>query len=455
MKRGRRTSCAGFVAGLLAAAGLAGAGARGEAPGGGPGLEDCIAAALDANPDAEAAWRRVDEARAVFEQAAAGYYPRVTLSGDVARTDNPPQAFMMALNQRVLDMADPGFDPNAPGDTENVRFSAAAAWRLLDGGRRVADRRRAWHGVEASEAALAAARNGLIHEVTRSFYGVLQARAFAVVREEQVASLEEGLRVARERFDSGAAVKTDVLQLEVELAQAREDLVRARNAARLAEAALNTAVGRDVLAAGGGLAPPAGEPARTGVDPDAPDAVDGRPERAAALAGVRAREQGLARARRDYAPAVSAFGSLDWDSGELSGFERSYLVGVRAEWDLFDGLRRPRAVAAARAALAAARAQAESVRNRLRLELRQAVLQEEEARERMGVTGKSVESATEALRLAGERYRQGAADLGELLRAQAGWTAVRTREIAARYDARIARSNVERATGALVRTYAR
>ena len=82
----------------MLAVGLWAAAATGFAAG--PTLDDCIRAALKANPDTAAAASRVEAAREAAEQTAAAYYPWLTLSGGYLRTDNPPQAFMMSLNQR-------------------------------------------------------------------------------------------------------------------------------------------------------------------------------------------------------------------------------------------------------------------------------------------------------------------------------------------------------------------
>lgn len=416
-------------------------------------LEDCIQTALKDNPDTQAASARIEAAREALQQSAASYYPWISLSAEYSRTDNPPQAFMMELNQRTLDMAAPSFNPNEPDDTRNIRLSAAAQWRLYDGGRREADRGMADVAVKLSESALRGLRNALIHEVTRGYYGVLQAGALMRVQEEQVASLEENLRVARERFDNGSVVKTDVLNLEVRLAEAHEDLIRARNGRRLAVAALNTAIGRELVVAEAELQGTDRMPEEMVVDPDAEDAVAARPELQAARLMVRMGERKVSRARREYVPAFNAFGSMDSDGKDLGDSESSYVMGVRAEWNLFEGFRRKHMVGEARSALNAAKAQAVSVGNRLRLDLRTAVLEAEEARERLAVTRKSVESAGEALRITRERYQQGAADIVELLTAQVGLTAIRTRDVSAFYDCLVACSNVARARGQLVEMY--
>lgn len=412
----------------------------------GPSLEECIRVALAESPQAAVAKARADAARAAIRQAESALWPVVSLSGSYARTDNPPQAFMMSLNQRTLNMRDPAFDPNNPDDTGNARFGIGAKMRLFDFGRRTSDRGAAASAADARTETLAAVRNDLVHEVTRGFYTVLQAQSFVAVQEEQVRSLEESLRVARERMDKGAAVKSDVLSLEVRLAQAQEDLIRARNGVGLSVAALNTAIGRDLVPESGLDAPP---PDSVPDLPPAPAANAARNHplvRAAGLAVVALR-RALERARADRRPTVSAFGEVNWDSRDFSGPEDSYYAGVVAEWDVFDGFRRSAAVCEARANLAAAEADARGAEAGVRLDQRQAFLQARESRERWAVTAKSVESAQEALRMTKVRYEQGAAGIPELLNAELGFAAIRSRRVAALYDYLTALSNIERAKG--------
>ena len=412
-------------------------------------LEDCIQTALTDNPDAQAAAQRVESARAAIREAESAYYPQLSLAGTYGRTDNAGQAMFMALNQRSLNMMAPGFDINNPDDTENLRAGIGAKWRLLDGGQRGLYRDMAKLGTDASKAQEEAIRNELIYQVTRGYYGVLQAQAFVKVQEETVASLEENLRVANERFKAGSAVQTDVLNLEVKMAQAREDLIRAQNGARLAVAALNTAIGQDLVPQG-----PLPEKERTNLVPPVlreEDTIDDRAELKAARLNTRIQENAWKKTRRDYFPTVSAFGSVDWDSDVSSDFEQSYFAGAMAEWDFFTGFRRGASTESAKANYEAARAQERKARDNLRLDLTQAQLAIQEAWERLDVASRSLTTAEEALRITQERYKQGAADITELLTAQVGLTATRTRNVAAYYDYLTAQANLKRAQGTLAK----
>lgn len=412
-------------------------------------LEECIDAALRSSPDVRAAASRLDAARAAVREAASAYYPRLNLSANWARTDNPPQAFFMQLNQQRASLQK---DFNYPEDTENLRLSAGVQWRLFDGGRSAADRAAAASGANASAASLASVRNALIHEVTKAYYTVLQARAFSDVQAEAMASIGESLRSASERFKAGSALKTDPLNLEVQLSQAQEELIRARNGLQLSVAVLNIAVGGDIATTSNIPAAVADDDQLSSPE-SAPLSIDRRPELEAVDAAVVAARHVVSRFRREYLPKISVFASVDGDGETADDLHQSYMAGAAAELNLFDGFATRSGLARAKAGLLVAEAEADRVRNQLRLDIKQAQLARDEAWQRLAVARTAVASAAEVLRITRERYGQGAAGMTELMSAQVGVTATRSRVVAARYDYLAARSDVERAAGGLWTKY--
>jgi len=409
-------------------------------------LETCIKTALENNPGIQAGITRINETKYMIKQAESAYYPRLYLSGAYSMTDNPPQAFMMSLNQKDLDMTQPGFDPNDPDHTDNVRLSLGLKYRIYDGGIKTIHVQIAKESKQLRELGLRAVQNELIHQVTRGYYGVLQSQAFVAVQEESMKSLEESLRVATVRFNAGSAVKTDVLNLEVKLAQAREDTIRAKNGVRLAIASLNTAIGSDLILSSGIPVPARGEIREKPVALDF-SVLENRPELKATRSMSSIKEQSYEKISRENRPNLSAFGSYDFNSGDFSEFENSYLMGVMAEWEFFDGHQRLNKARVARAEWQTAKNETLKARNDLRLDLHQAYLKAMDAWERLEVSEKSIESASEALRITSELYKQGAAEISVLLTAQVGLTTQKTRSVAAYYDYLTALSNYDRARG--------
>ena len=229
-------------------------------------------------------------------------------------------------------------------------------------------------------------------------------------------------------------------------------MIRAKNGLQLAIASLNTAIGENLLRSSD--VPDMSD--KSSHDPAVtPTAlpIESRPEWGAVQAQIKMAEAMTTRARRDYLPTVNAFGSVDWDSEPFNGAERSYIAGAAVELNIFDGFRNRAGLARASAESVSAQAQADKLKNMLILDLTQSRLNEQEARERVEVAGKSLSSAEEALRITQERYKQGAADITELMTAQVGLTATRTRQVAARYDSLLSQANVSRAAGQLVGKY--
>lgn len=411
-------------------------------------VEQCLREALAANPDLEAAGLQLAAAAAASQRARADYYPMVGVEATYGVTDNPPQAFMMNLSQRSLDMNDPTFDPNNPDDTDNLRLSATLKWLLYDGGRRHA--RYAMANQQTAAAALQrdAACNSLIFNVTRGYYQSLQALALERVRADAVASLATSLRIAEERFNAGASVRTDVLNLQVKLAAAKEEEIRAANGTQMGIARLNTFIGHPFVEYAQLAVPNSFEPPPTPAYV-AHDTIEQRAEYQAALISVQIGELDSQRAKGRNLPDLNAFGSYDLDAANLDEAEGSYFAGVQATWPLFTGFEKSGDIDQAKANSRAAAARARGIHDRLTLELKQARLSWIESDKRRSVALTAVDSAEEALRITRSLYQAGAADISQLLVAEVGQTESRTRAAAAFFDVRIAEARVGRANGTL------
>jgi len=415
-------------------------------------LETCIQAALDNNPDIQAGLIRVQAAKHMIKQVESAYYPRLYLAGSYSLTNNPPQAFMMALNQKDLDMTDPDFDPNDPDQTDNMRLSLGLKYRFYNGGINAINVQLAKDGKQLRELGLKAVQNELVHQVTRGYYTVLRTQSFVDVQTESVASLTESLRVAKARFNAGSAVKTDVLNLDVKLTQAREDLIRAKNGVQLAIASLNAGIGSDLVTSEGLPVPVREAIQKSPVALDFEN-IKYRPELKISQTLSRIKKHTYRKTSQDNRPILSAFGSYDFDSGDFEDLEDSYLMGVMAEWEFFDGFQQPSAKRVAKAEWQATKMDALKARNDLRLDLHQAYLKSMDAWERLEVSEKSMQSAAEALRITSELYKEGVADITTLLTSQVGLTAQKTRSVAAYYDYLTALSNYDRAMGLSVAKY--
>jgi len=275
-------------------------------------------------------------------------------------------------------------------------------------------------------------RNELGFEVARAFHTVLKTRQFILAAEGAVDALEASLDIGTRRLDGGTLLKSAVLDIEVRLAQAREDLVRARNASILTRRALRNLLGfegRDFEIAD---APPVVSVPDVENFAPPPELAAARERESAAQAQVRGAKSG-------YQPRISAFGSVDYNYGHVTGGDgQSYMAGVLAQWDLWDGYSTRAKVREANANLEIAREEQRKLRLALNFEIEQARLNLEASSERLAVTGKSVEQAVESASLTRKRFEQGLALSTQLIDSEAALLAARVRRAEAESDQHIA-----------------
>jgi outer membrane protein TolC len=399
-------------------------------------LERALAYALVHNPDARIAQQRIAAAQAGLEQANSAFWPRLQVESSYTRTDNPMLAFGDILNQRSYSSS---LNLNDVPDVDNLNARGIVTVPLYAGGRNVAERQSARANTAAAKQESEAVRNALGFEVSRAFHTVLKTRKFIRAADAAVSSFEANLVVARRRLDGGTLLKSDVLDIEVRQAQAREDLVRASNASTLAERALRNLLGIE-----------AGEFTVADTVPvvRAPSAGDfaQRPELAAARERANAAEAQVRGSKSGYQPRVSAFGSLGYDYGWVTGGDGgNYTAGVLARWDLWDGFSTRSKVREARANLESAREEERRLRLAVGLEVDRARLDLKTAVERLAVSSKTVEQADESANLIQNRFDQGLALPTQLIDAETALVAARVRRAEAESDERIAVSALRRA----------
>jgi outer membrane protein TolC len=194
-------------------------------------LERALEQALAHNPDAQLARNRIAAAQAGLEQANSAFWPKLQFQSSYTRTDNPMMVFGSILNQRAFSQS---LNFNDVPDVDDLNARGVVTVPLYSGGRNKAGRAAAQANTAAAKLDSEAVRNALGFEVARAFHTTLKTREFIRAAAAAANSYERNLAIAGRRLEAGALLKTDVLDLQVRLAQAQEDLVRAKNANALA-----------------------------------------------------------------------------------------------------------------------------------------------------------------------------------------------------------------------------
>jgi outer membrane protein len=347
--------------------------------------------------------------------------PQVDLHAGYTRQSDVPE----------LTLTFPGQAPRTifPNIPDNYRFRAGATLPLYTGGRVGALLEAARREHEAAGADERTGTADLVLETATAYWSLVTSREAAAVLEHALGAYEVHLGDARNRERFGLAARNEVLAVEVERDRAELARLRTENAAALAEANLARLVDLpagttieardrlDVLAAAG-----TEETLAALVEA----ALARRPERSALAARVQAAE---ARARVEKAarlPQAGVAAGFDYANPNRrilppeAAWNDSWDVSVNVTWTPFDGGRARAAADRASARAEAVRRQLDDLDRRVRLQVTQRHLDLGAARRAVEVAARSVASATENARVAGERHRAGVAPSSDRLDAEVG-----------------------------------
>ncbi|MDO9106811.1 MAG: TolC family protein [Methylovulum sp.] len=412
-------------------------------------LPQAIDYALVNNPELNIMQSRIEQAQNQLGLAMANYYPQVKLGLSYQHSDNPAEAFAMVIAQRRLDFA--GTDFNHPGGVDNYRPQITASYSLYRGGQDTHQAQAAELGIETSELEKSAVRNRLVSNITAAYYGQLAAVDAHAVSQRSVEAVQSELQQSQFRYQAGTVLKSDVLSLQVQVAEAKEADIQTANAIEMANTMLKTLLGmsadeplpiKETLAQALPKTPAKFSTLLT-------QALTQHPELQAAEKRVAIAGQQLAAAKGAYLPRADAYVSYGSNSNNLeySTNRDNVSVGVQVEVDVFNGFATQEKVKKAGHELAVAQEAARQSRLQIENELKSAQLKLQEALNRADVAAVSVQAAEEALRLINEQRQAGVVTVTRYIEAEVARDKAHTRQISARFDALRADAELKQATG--------
>lgn len=406
-------------------------------------VDEAIATALRQNPDAEVARHRIEAAQSMIEQANSAWQPHIGVSGRYMDTNSPMMAFGSILNQRAFNF---GLDFNHPGRIDDLNLAGTVGYNLYSGGQATAGRNAARAGTRAAEQDLLAVQHQLAAEVVKAILNLRKAREGVVAVTSGVKAYEAAVNNARLRFEAGQLLKADLLSLEVQLAQTKEQLSSARHGAALAARAFTFVLGSDNTTDSIDLA----ENDAALEHLTAPDATDfsHRPELIGLRERLSAAESMVEAARGSRRPTVNAFASYQYDQGwQLDRHADSWMAGVAVELNVFDGGQTSGKIRQTNAEMAQVKAMLRKATLGISLEVEQARLAHIDAKERLMVTSEAVAQAEESAALSRARFEKGALLTAELIGSESRLIEARMHHTIAAADERLALVELRRALG--------
>ena len=388
-------------------------------------LRRCIAIAMERHPGIQAAAGTIRAGESRIGQARSGYYPQLNGSAGYSRTDPTASA------GQVYD---------------SYSSSLALSQNLYDFGKTSTQVKIQELNRDSSRSDLDNIRTQVSFGVKQAYFGLLQTGRNRDVSRELVGQFRQHLDQARAFFEVGTKPKFDVTKAEVDLSNAKLNLIKAENAFRLARVALNNAMGL----------------------PEAPDyevadqlssqrveidlneilrkAYDRRPDLKAIAVKKQSLEQGIELARKGYYPSVTGNAGYGWGGGTFP-LDQGWSIGAQLNVPLFSGFSTKYQVAEAQANLEVLAANEALLRQTIDQDVKQAWLNLNEAADRGAAAELVVRQAAENLDLANGRYASGVGSPIEVTDALVAASNAKTAQISALYDYKLAQSSLEKAAG--------
>lgn len=412
-------------------------------------LSQAVEIALRKNPRTEvtAAGRTLADAQ--LEEARSGRKPVIQASETFTNSNNPVFVFGSLLEQGRFGPHNFAIGSlNNPDPLSNFRSAVTVRFHLFDQRQTETRVAQAKIGRQQADQKTDLVEQQLRFEVVRAYYSVLQAQGRISVADDAIKTAEANLKRAKDLFETGFTVRSDLLAAEVHLAEFRQQRIQTHADFITAVAALNTALGMSVET------PQilSGELADRNFTVDSvalltSQALQNRPDYQQAISSIEASRSRVRGARGEWLPRVDAFATAGASTHYLvTRGSADYAVGAGVTFNVFDAGRKAR-IDQARANESIARAETEQLANQIRFEVVRAYQQYISARERLAVVAQVEAQATEALRIVQDRYHAGLTTITELLRAETALVRARSDVLNARYDHYVGYANVLLATG--------
>jgi len=403
-------------------------------------LEGCVNLALANNQDLKIAQEKILESEGRKQEAFGNFLPHLSASGSYTRLNESPRMTVFFG----------GYEQSFELGPEHL-YSTQLTLRqpLFTWGKIYHGDRQARLNYELVNEEYKQVKNSLVFDVKRAFYNVLLAKQFEIIAKEAVDVTDSHYRTTRALYKEGRVSDYDVSRAKVQLVNNQTELIKAKNNLKLAREELSILLNTkleenwDV----------GGEFVFEKREVDLEDVLGKALGERAEIRQLMVREEigriSIKLARAENRPNLDFLVNYQYTNPFYNREEwgGSWNAILSLNFPLFSGFSDLGRVRQARAGVDQVRILNSQVKERIRLEVRKAFFDIEEARQRIEAQSENVELARANLRIAEERHSQGLMSEIELRDAQLSLTQAETAYAEALYDHNVACALLDRAIG--------
>ncbi len=323
---------------------------------------------------------------------------------------------------------------------------------LFTGGFNLATYRSAKIGVDISKETVETSKRDIVLQVRVGYFTILRAEKFLAVAEQQVKNFEAQLEVTKAFFDVGIVPKNDVLLAEVNLANAKQQQVKAANDLATAKASFNILLRREVNTPFDVVDILAYKAFPLSFEQSLDEAIRLRPEIKTAQLNIDQAKESVKIARSGFFPTVnlaynySRFSDDFYLSGGIKESDR-WTVQALATFTLWNWGNTAFKVGENKVKVTQAEDSKTQLIESITLEVKDDYLNMLVAEKNINTAEKAIEQAEENLRMNEERYKYQVATQTDVVNAVTLLAQARTNYYGALSDFNVAKAQLDRAMG--------
>lgn len=295
----------------------------------------------------------------------------------------------------------------------------------------------------------------IILNAKTTYFLLLRAQKLRNIAMDTVMQLEAHRNVADNFYQVGMIPLNDLLQAEVELANAKQELLVAKNNLDNAEANFNVLLRRPINAAAEIKDIVDYTPFEKDLDYCFKEAEKNRLEFQISDLNIQITERKLALIKKDYYPSVNLQGEYlqqgeEWDAqGGIGAFGDSsgWRVSVVASWDFWEWGRTNFGKKGQLSRVSQAKLRKTEISDNIRLEVKKAYLRTQEAEKAIVTIEKAIQQAKENFRISNERYKEQMNTSTDVLDAQTLLSRTMANYYNALYAFKLSKASLYRAIG--------
>lgn len=393
-------------------------------------VDDCVKIALANHPSIQYYKSSAEIYKSKIAQAWSAYFP--TIGAGVEYTRNNMLITIFEVSQQKYNLF---YMP-----------TLSANMLLFDFGKTKTKADIAKKTYLATEENVKMSINDVIYGVKKAYYALLFAKQREQVYEDSVKDYEMHLEQANAFYRVGTKAKIDVLTAEYNLGKAKLNLIKSQNGTKLAYANVNNAIGIPEFQNYAITENLETRSYEIDCDEMLERAFKTRPEYLAAKKKAEASALLIKGSKRAFLPDLSIFGSFQ-SGGTKPARDIGYQFGGRLAYSNFNVLLLKKQLDESKATAKRDLAELENTRQKVYLEVKQAYIDFQNAKDSIPVSALAMVQAKEQYNLASGRYKVGLGDAVELKDAENTYRNAQLEYYSNLMNYNIAEANLERVTG--------